>query len=286
MSKFMTETRYKPLKTGDLIKEGDEFELKNGDWWETYSAGYCVGDPPTAQSSTYRRPIVTKYRVLGPEETLRKGDEHKASRLTCWGPVPSWWVGWPGRDYPEYTFRRRLHKKAGVVAPSSKPIEKTVPEIKKAAPVVQPEPPKPDLGADGVGVGYRKLKVGEKVQEGDEFNFDGYWRKTSKPGFAVNNLVYRRKIEQEVKSVDVGVGYRKLERGEKILCGDELQVLDGTWELSNAIGYRLYEDTHTWEPHPYRRKIEPPPSTSYSKPPFIKELEALIEKYYGKAPNV
>ena len=78
-----------------------------------------------------------------------------------------------------------------------------------------------------VGVGYRRLQNGERIQAGDEFHMSpsDVWSLTSNVGYFVNSssLTYRRKVEQRrpTPCAFAGEGYRFLKAGERFQEGDE-----------------------------------------------------------------
>jgi hypothetical protein len=81
------------------------------------------------------------------------------------------------------------------------------------------------------GTGYRLLKHGEIIQEGDDFRRnDGGWSPTTAPGAAVRNPgdVYRRKAGAEPS-------FRILDVGELVRAGDEWWDRD-TWKQTEAPG--------------------------------------------------
>jgi hypothetical protein len=97
--------------------------------------------------------------------------------------------------------------------------------------------------------GYRQLKVGEKIQDGDEFFNSKYkiWKKSKWSGITINELssTYRRKIEE----------YRFLKSDEFIKSDDEYySPTTESWSKipRSDIGLRANHDSYQ-----YRRKIDP-----------------------------
>jgi hypothetical protein len=96
------------------------------------------------------------------------------------------------------------------------------------------------------GTGYRLLKHGEIIQEGDDFRRnDGGWSPTTAPGAAVSipGDVYRRKVVAEPS-------FRILEVGERLRAGDEGWDRE-TWKQTKVPGSIVPRDVV------YRRKLTP-----------------------------
>lgn len=115
------------------------------------------------------------------------------------------------------------------------------------------------------GEGYRLLKDGEILQEGDEVFEQSRWKPTIFKGHTVGQGmpkggIYRRKLEEpkaekNEPAIDPGEGYRLLDIGEALQDGDEFLVGGDIWLLSN--GHRRKQKVgDTGYSGPYRRKIE------------------------------
>jgi hypothetical protein len=129
--------------------------------------------------------------------------------------------------------------------------------------------------------GYRWLRKGEVVKEGDEFVWDvdfsnGEYK--NKPHFIhahacignkigeMKGVTFRRKVEvkaPEVKPEPVSplpkacdAGYRYMVKGETIEKGDEWLALDNTWRPSDRVGCLVNARDTSWSY--YRRKIVTP----------------------------
>lgn len=150
------------------------------------------------------------YRLLKPEDTIIEGDEYYSKASGCWKSSSAFGASASGSSF---SYRRK--------------VEPQEPKEPQAAYTL-------DATRPAAGLGYRRLTIGETIQEGDDVFFaTGGWQKTGNAGWRVQggSLAYRRKVEPQVT-------YRTLEVGETIQAGDEICfAADGKWDpVSRAIG--------------------------------------------------
>lgn len=216
---------YRLLSSEEVIQEGDEFLSEIGNWIRTTCFGQVVGHDAFYLRCPYRRRIESKrptvdpgagYRLLDIGEVREPGDEF-------FGVLTKEWYEWS-----DVTGRP--------ITPGSSAWRRKI---------KQPDTPTVDPGP-----GYRLLKEGEAIDEGDEYWANG-WHKTTCAGKAVcrdylSRLVpYRRKInpiltEQEwglvmgcqAKKMSDDYASRILKVGAKNIPG----LIAGDWK---PVLYRL-----------------------------------------------
>lgn len=227
---------YRFLKSGERVIGSDQYwSCVHKEWRKTILFGIQVGN-----IESYRRKIEDAqespqapavdpgigYRVLGVGEKIQEGDEYLSKRGRGWALSGCRGDGEVISKDTWTTYRRK--------------VEEAVKEY-------------PDECYGPTGIlktpkdGYRFLKLGEKIQEGDVFPIDyecmapNHWDKSFDIGVRVHarSCAYIRKVEEtkEVKEYphlcyhkgelkDPGRGYKLLKVGETLTQGDELFRFD------------------------------------------------------------
>lgn len=222
---------YRRLSVGERLQADDEvFFPATGVWGKTSNPGF----PVVNISLAYRRKVspAPGYRFLRAGEITLEGDEFEHSPGE-WLPV-SMSIGTAVSEFDE--TNRLLRRKEPT------PIGQVTPD--------------PDAPAFNPGPGYRLLKAGELIEEGDEYrdSSEDRWETSWAVGDALhseNEGVYRRKV---APSIDPGPGYRLLTAHEPVEEGDEFFHHDA-WlpTLNGGHGTAgLFE-------YPYRRSVVEPP---------------------------
>jgi hypothetical protein len=262
---------YRYLNKGEIVQEGDECVstyclIRGGDSFGSVSVSIGVAVGTEYTDLTFRRKVEVKpdhvlvpvgWRLLTDGETVKKGDLYLNNRhQTYWEVVDSSAGGIVGTN----TATQYKYCTPEEVKPIEKPVKK--PSKKRIRP----------------GKGYRMLKIGETIQDKDQY-FDTIakgWRDTSFQGYKIEKTSdkYRRKVgevtteppvakpvEPAVKpnfapnGVDLGQGYRLVLESEGIQDGDE------TWgefySRWDKCGQHSWDSLKSkWPGETIRRKVE------------------------------
>lgn len=198
---------YRLLEKGEAIRSGDEYEV-SGEWIESTSAGEKVGDEDSlyvASDSAYRRKVATAQQPQ-PEQPAPAPQSSPVFSPDGSEQIPSC-----PDELDTDSFRRNLPTQAqldkhfevvssgkvqrgdvykyglglewaygaiGKTAEALRHLGVTIYRRKQPADEPAPEHNPFGLTPDQVGIGYRLLRVGEIVQEGDEFycgHKEGVW---------------------------------------------------------------------------------------------------------------
>lgn len=105
-----------------------------------------------------------------------------------------------------------------------------------------------------VGYGYRRLRVGEAIEPGDDYwnAISGRWEASMVAGQCGTECGKRR------RKIDPGEGWEIVPAGEILEDGDMFLGSDGTWYLcEGAVGLRAGPDALAPALPAFRRRIQP-----------------------------